>query len=53
VHYPTTDLQLIAQVLRRTIDGDVVPVAEKERLDQIAEKGFSAPHPPTLEGEGV
>lgn len=38
---PTSDIQFIADVLRRTRENDQLTRAEEERLSEIAEKGFS------------
>lgn len=53
MNYPTSDIQFVAQMLRKVRAGDQVPASEEYRLDQIAEKGYSdqpmTPQPPKSE----
>lgn len=38
---PTSDIQFIAEMIRRTRDGDQITTVESHRLDEIADHGYT------------
>lgn len=43
MNYPTSDIQFLAQLVRKVCEGvpTVLTVEEDHRLEQLADKGFS------------
>lgn len=49
MNFPTSDIQFIAGMLKKTRAGDQITVAEAARLDQIEAKGYSTEPIPDAE----
>jgi hypothetical protein len=53
MNYPTSDLQFVAQMVKKVREGDQVTVSDEERLAMIALKGHSSMASASMTGQST